>query len=78
MADNKNEESSSESEIDTNRGQQVAGYKQSAFPKDTMLEGSSSQGLSGGSTGGKSSENLQNTNNMPEDKEIQSSSEDEM
>jgi hypothetical protein len=33
-------------------------------------------GLSGGSTGGKSSENLKNNNDLPEDRELESFSED--
>ena len=82
MADNKDEDSSSESEMDTNRqNNMTSGMKlnSNAIPKETVLEGSSSaEGLTiGGSTGGKSSENLQNANDLPEDKEIQSSSEDE-
>ena len=86
MADQKNEESSSESEIDTNRDQPRRAGAQTKVDNNhlsvqtaTVLEGSSSQGaLSGGSTGGKSTENLNNANDLPEDKEIQSSSEDEM
>ena len=86
MADKQEEESSSESEIDTSRDQpRRAGARTKqdsnhlSVQTATVLEGSSSQGaLSGGSTGGKSSENLNNANDLPEDKEIQSSSEDEM
>lgn len=83
MADQKEQDSSSESEIDTNRGNQPMGVNQynqaQHMAKETVLEGSSSaEGLTvGGSTGGKSSENLHN-NELPEDKEIQSSSEEEI
>lgn len=83
MADEKDQDSSSESEMDTNRGNQPMGVKQynqaQHMAKETVLEGSSSQeGLTvGGSTGGKSSENLNNNNDLPENKEIHSSSEEE-
>lgn len=84
MADAKEQDSSSESEIDTNRdANQPMGVKQynqaQHMAKETVLEGSSSQeGLTvGGSTGGKSSENLHNNNDLPENKEIHSSSEED-
>ena len=88
MADAKDQDSSEESEIDTARqiqqlkaqaakAAQKAGEDHLSIP--TNLEPSSSQGaLSGGSTGGKSTEDLKHSNDLPEDKEIQSSSEDEM
>jgi len=82
MADQKDQESSSESDFDSSRQNQTSGMqlKSNAIPKETVLEGSSSaEGLTiGGSTGGKSTEDLnKNSNDLPEDKEIHSSSEDE-
>ena len=84
MADAKEQDSSSESEIDTNREYQMQQTQMKQIPDSnqklqsiTVLTGSNSQeGLSGGSTGGKNS--TENLNDLPEDKEIQSSSEDEL
>lgn len=84
MADAKDQESSEESELDSQRQTQKDPLPLKDFPivqSDTVLAGSNSQegltgGLTGGSTGGKSStENLKN--DLPEDKEIQSSSDEE-
>jgi len=76
MADKIEEESSSESEFDSAR--QGENQKRKDFiPSVTQMESRTSKdGLSGGSTGGKSSEDLKK-DQLPEDKEIQSSSEDE-
>lgn len=89
MADAKEQDSSEESEIDTNRENQMQQKQQmkmnqipeansaSKLQSVTVLTGSNSgEGLSGGSTGGKNS--TENLNDLPEDKEIQSSSEDEL
>jgi hypothetical protein len=78
LADNQEQDSSSESEIGTDRGN---AKPQTKVPSVTVLE----SGLSGSdSTGGKSSEAfndlpeaVKNINDLPEDKEIESSSDDE-
>lgn len=84
MADAKGQESSEESEIESSPLNQknplpLKEFPQANIPSDTIMAGSSSQeGLTGGSTGGKgSTENLSNANGLPEDKEIQSSSEED-
>ena len=82
MADHKDQESSEESDDSGSPCNQTSGMKLNqnhpGIPKETVLEGSSSaEGLTN-STGGKSTEDLnKNSNDLPEDKEIQSSSEDE-
>jgi hypothetical protein len=85
MADKQEQESSDESEISTERRN---GEPKAMAPSVTVLESQGSNGLSGsGSTGAKSSEalksmndlpdSMKNMNNLPEDKEIESSSDEE-
>lgn len=75
MADEKPAESSDESDADSPMNKN-GGSAPNFHPRETIIQ-SNSELSGGGSTGCKSSEELRRSNDLPEDKEIQSSSEDE-